>query len=126
MSRVSLTIPSHHSHRCDPNDREAIMVELDPETGEVFVPSQGGIRIGVVHKGEYTSSPKAAGHGGRVVRYHSTGDEWRSTPERDLDKPSYQQYGTYRGSIFPSHYRKNTRQAAIAALLTDDHYFTWA
>ena len=98
---------------------EATTVEVDAN-GRV---THHGEVIGTVWKGEYSYSPKAAGHSGRIVRYHASVDEWCAMgPEKGY---------TYTGGTFPSHYRKNTRKAALAYLVAlaagDDRaaYFTW-
>ncbi len=100
------------------NRADAVTVEVDANGQVTF----DGDPIGTVWKGEYSYSPKAAGHS-RVVRYHASVDEWCATgPEKGY---------TYTGGTFPSHYRKNTRKAALAYLVAlalgadNPAYFTW-
>lgn len=81
-----------------------------------------GREIGTIGRGSYTYSPRAAGHGGRIARFHTSVGEWtaRTTEGRE-----------YRGGIYPSHHRKNTRKAALAFLVAaaagaeGPGYFYW-
>lgn len=120
---MKLTIPQAVSYRSEHDvTRGPVQVDFDLVTGEV---RYQGVLYGVVAQGSYSYAPKAAGHGGKVIRFSAEVGEWQAFNPEDLAKPSHERYG-YRGGVFPSHYRKNTRQAAIAALLTGDSYFTWA
>jgi hypothetical protein len=99
------------------------------EDGSVY---KDGTLVGYVSKGAYTYSPKAAGHSGRIARYHTEVAEWVALTVKDAEKPTYEQY-PYKGGVFPSHYRKNTRKAALAYLVAvsegvpqgDARYFYW-
>lgn len=81
-----------------------------------------GREIGTIGRGSYRYSPTAAGHGGRIARYHSEVGEWTARTPEGVE---------YRGGIYPSHYRKNTRKAALAFLVAaaagaeGPGYFYW-
>lgn len=85
------------------NHTPATTVEYDPETGTVL---HDGVDIGRACKGTYSYAPKAAGHGGRIVRFHKSCPEWQAR--------SRVHSHIYRGN---EHWGKNTRKAAIAFLL---------
>jgi hypothetical protein len=103
---------------------EAATVHLY-DNGTVFL--EDGTFLGAVSKGSYSYSPTAAGHGGRIVRYHTQVDEWQATLPGSFGNTDY------RGGTYPSHYRKNTRKAALAYLLavhagenaSEAGYFYW-
>jgi hypothetical protein len=95
----------------------------DFEPGDRWHVTVDGRVLGTIDKGEYTYAPRAAGFQGKVVRYSTGVTDWRATAPDGAE---------YRGGVFPSHYRKNSRKAAIAFLVAHDagdtsaRYFTWA
>lgn len=94
------------------------------------VTNEEGRVLGTVGRGSYRYSPPAAGHSGRIARFHMEVGEWTARAPDGR---------TYEGGIFPGHYRKNTRKAALAFLVAADanppgrivgnlhpEYFYWA
>lgn len=64
-------------------EQEKVTVELEPVVGTTRHPEWmvflGDEHIGNVRKGEHTYSPRAAGHGGRIARYHTQVTHWESS-----------------------------------------------
>lgn len=100
----------------------AAVVELALDGGVTL----DGELIGTLTQGEYTYSPRAAGHSGRIARFHQSMPEWGA----EAIGGGYK----FNGGIYPSHYRKNTRKAALAFLVAvasgvpagEAGYFTWS
>lgn len=64
-------------------DKEKITVKLEPVVGTTRHPEWmvflNDTHIGNVRKGEHTYSPRAAGHNGRIARYHRQVPHWESS-----------------------------------------------
>lgn len=90
------------------------------ESADVYSDAQGGVFLGTLIKGEYTYSPKAAGFGGRIARYHKSVSEWQAQAANST------QHRKYRGGNYPG---RNTRQCALIYLVLSmnlvehPHYF---
>jgi hypothetical protein len=126
MSRVRINVPAS-------TKGPAALVHVTDD-GRVYLDdgaNDPGRFLGQISgDGSYAYSPPAAGHSGRIARYHTSVREWEALTPDEIGKPSYDQH-PYRGGVFPAHYRKNTRKAALAYLLAVDagadapSYFTW-
>lgn len=109
---------------------------------DVLVGADGSVTwddrlIGYVFKGSYSVSPKAAGHGGRIVRYHAENDEWAAvlpnSAEHHMASKGFTEGADFRGGDWKQSRRKNSRKAACAFLVAvasgvtklDAEYFYW-
>ena len=73
----------------------------------------GGVLIGRLRQTEYTYSPRAAGHSGRVARFHRSVKTWHAEA---LDT-SGRVVAKWKGKEVKPDPRMHTRQAALAFLL---------
>lgn len=82
-------------------DPEVVQVELTPDEGNdrswtvTTIPE--GKDIGRVYKDSYTYSPPAAGHRGRIARYHTSVSSWSS--ETRIERRNFRHSQTRRQAL---------------------------
>lgn len=106
-------VPGARSLRGDAEIYETTVL-IDPVAkygwNEVYA---SGILIGRIRQTHYTYSPRAAGFGGRIARYHREVKTWHAESLDSMGRP----VALWRGKQDKGDPRMHSRQAALAFLL---------